>query len=117
MRVLNDDGLRAKGIDYSRPQLWRLEKAKKFPKRIRLGLSPGSNPKLISIFSTGSPSATLPPSARTPNRRTRRNGLRSRAGPKLSSSSKYRRSHFERKPAGQARGFAPCLNPPSFSNA
>ena len=39
MRVLNDDGLRAKGIDYSRPQLWRLEKAKKFPKRIRLGLN------------------------------------------------------------------------------
>ena len=37
MRVLNDDGLRDRGIRYSRPQLWRLEKAGRFPRRIRLG--------------------------------------------------------------------------------
>ena len=29
--------LKAKGITYSKPHLWRLEKAGKFPKRVPLG--------------------------------------------------------------------------------
>jgi prophage regulatory protein len=37
MKVLDYDGLRSKGIKWSKPHLWRLERARKFPKRIRLG--------------------------------------------------------------------------------
>lgn len=35
MRLLDLEGLRRKGITYSRVQLWRLVKAGKFPKPIR----------------------------------------------------------------------------------
>jgi prophage regulatory protein len=31
------DDLRAKGIRYSKPHLWRLEKAGKFPRRVPIG--------------------------------------------------------------------------------
>ncbi|MCK1562456.1 AlpA family phage regulatory protein [Bradyrhizobium sp. 173] len=31
------DGLAAKSIPYSKPHLWRLEKAGKFPRRVHLG--------------------------------------------------------------------------------
>jgi prophage regulatory protein len=31
--------LKAKGIPYSKPHLWRLEKAGKFPKRVPIGAS------------------------------------------------------------------------------
>ncbi len=31
--------LKAKGVPYSKPHLWRLEKAGKFPKRVPIGLS------------------------------------------------------------------------------
>ena len=31
--------LRAKGVPYSKPHLWRLEKAGKFPKRVPIGPS------------------------------------------------------------------------------
>jgi prophage regulatory protein len=38
MRILCYDELKPlKGIDYSRAHLWRLEKAGKFPVRVRLG--------------------------------------------------------------------------------
>jgi prophage regulatory protein len=36
MRLLSHDDLRARGISYSRTQLWRLEKTQKFPKRVAL---------------------------------------------------------------------------------
>jgi prophage regulatory protein len=37
MKLLSYDELKPlKGIDYSKVQLWRLEKARKFPKRIAL---------------------------------------------------------------------------------
>jgi prophage regulatory protein len=31
--------LKAKGVPYSKPHLWRLEKAGKFPKRVPIGAS------------------------------------------------------------------------------
>jgi prophage regulatory protein len=37
MKLLDRDGLKAKGIKYSKPQLWRLVKAKKFPAPIKIG--------------------------------------------------------------------------------
>lgn len=38
MKILAYDELRpSKGVPYSKVQLWRLEKAKKFPKRVPLG--------------------------------------------------------------------------------
>jgi prophage regulatory protein len=37
MRLLDNNGLKAKGIDFSKPQLWRLWKAKKFPAPIKIG--------------------------------------------------------------------------------
>lgn len=37
MQLLDHDGLRAKGIKYSKPQLWRLVKAGTFPAPIKLG--------------------------------------------------------------------------------
>lgn len=37
MKVLDYDGLREKGIPYSRPHLWRLVKAGKFPAPIKWG--------------------------------------------------------------------------------
>jgi prophage regulatory protein len=38
MKLLSYDELKpAKGISYSRCQLWRLEKIGRFPKRVRLG--------------------------------------------------------------------------------
>jgi predicted DNA-binding transcriptional regulator AlpA len=38
MKILSHDDLKfTKGIDYSPPQLWRLEKQSRFPRRVRLG--------------------------------------------------------------------------------
>ena len=37
MRVLGDEGLRAKGISFSRMHRYRLIKAGKFPKPIKIG--------------------------------------------------------------------------------
>jgi prophage regulatory protein len=37
MRVLNYDDLKAKGVPYSKPHLWRLVKAGKFPAPIKWG--------------------------------------------------------------------------------
>lgn len=36
--LIGYDALAAKSITYSRVHLWRLEKAGKFPKRVRLGV-------------------------------------------------------------------------------
>lgn len=41
MKLINYEGLKAKGIHYSRTQLWRLIKAKKFPAPVKVG--PGRN--------------------------------------------------------------------------
>jgi len=38
MRLLDYEGLRAKGFGYSRAHLWRLVKAGRFPKPVKLGL-------------------------------------------------------------------------------
>jgi prophage regulatory protein len=35
MRFLNHDGLKEKGITYSRPQIWRLIKAGRFPPPVK----------------------------------------------------------------------------------
>jgi prophage regulatory protein len=37
LRLLPPDTLRVKGVPYSKPHLWRLEKAGKFPKRVPVG--------------------------------------------------------------------------------
>ena len=37
MRLIDYDGLKAKGINYSRVHLWRLVKAGRFPKPVKLG--------------------------------------------------------------------------------
>jgi predicted DNA-binding transcriptional regulator AlpA len=37
MKLLDYAGLKAKGIGYSKPQLWRLIKAKEFPAPIKIG--------------------------------------------------------------------------------
>ena len=37
MKLLDHEGLRAKGITYSRAQLWRLVKAGRFPGPIKIG--------------------------------------------------------------------------------
>jgi prophage regulatory protein len=39
LRLISTDDLRPKGIPYSKPHLWRLEKAGKFPKRVPIGAS------------------------------------------------------------------------------
>jgi len=37
VKVLDDyDDLRKRGINYSKPHLWRLERDEKFPKRVKL---------------------------------------------------------------------------------
>ena len=36
-RLISHEDLRGKGIPYSKPHLWRLEKAGKFPKRVPIG--------------------------------------------------------------------------------
>jgi prophage regulatory protein len=36
-RLIPYEALRAKCIAYSKPHLWRLEKANKFPKRVAIG--------------------------------------------------------------------------------
>jgi prophage regulatory protein len=36
-RLIPHEGLAAKGIPYSKPHVWRLEKRGKFPKRVHLG--------------------------------------------------------------------------------
>jgi prophage regulatory protein len=36
-RLISYEGLSAKCIPYSKPHLWRLEKAGKFPKRVPIG--------------------------------------------------------------------------------
>jgi prophage regulatory protein len=36
-RLITHQDLAAKGIRYSKPQLWRLEKQNKFPKRVPIG--------------------------------------------------------------------------------
>lgn len=37
MTLLDYDGLRARGIPYSRVHIWRLERAGNFPKRVPIG--------------------------------------------------------------------------------
>jgi prophage regulatory protein len=37
MKLLDHDGLKAKGINYSKPQLWRKVKDKSFPAPIKIG--------------------------------------------------------------------------------
>ncbi len=37
MKILDYDGLRSKGIKWSKPHLWRKERAGEFPKRVPLG--------------------------------------------------------------------------------
>jgi prophage regulatory protein len=37
-QLIHYDDLKSKGIPYSKPHLWRLEKQGKFPKRVPLGL-------------------------------------------------------------------------------
>jgi prophage regulatory protein len=37
MTLLDYDGLRARGIPYSRVHVWRLEKTGEFPKRVAIG--------------------------------------------------------------------------------
>ena len=37
MRLIDYEGLRLKGVNYSKVSLWRLEKRKLFPKRIAVG--------------------------------------------------------------------------------
>ena len=36
-RLIPYEVLKAKGIPYSKPHLWRLERANKFPKRVPIG--------------------------------------------------------------------------------
>jgi prophage regulatory protein len=36
-RLISYEALRSKCITYSKPHLWRLEKANKFPKRVPIG--------------------------------------------------------------------------------
>ena len=36
-RLIPYEALKAKGIPYSKPHLWRLERANKFPKRVPIG--------------------------------------------------------------------------------
>jgi prophage regulatory protein len=36
-RLISYDDLKSKGIPYSKPHLWRLEKQGKFPKRVPIG--------------------------------------------------------------------------------
>ena len=38
MRLLDYEGLRSKGIKWSKPHLWRKERAGEFPERVPLGL-------------------------------------------------------------------------------
>jgi prophage regulatory protein len=37
VRLIPYEGLRAKGVPYSKVHLWRLEKADKFPRRVSIG--------------------------------------------------------------------------------
>jgi prophage regulatory protein len=37
VRLIPYDALKDKGIAYSKPQLWRLERAGKFPRRVPIG--------------------------------------------------------------------------------
>jgi prophage regulatory protein len=37
VRLIPHEALRSKGIPYSKPHLWRLEKANRFPKRVPIG--------------------------------------------------------------------------------
>jgi prophage regulatory protein len=37
MKLLDDDGLKAKGVTYTKVHLWRLVKAGKFPPPIKIG--------------------------------------------------------------------------------
>lgn len=41
-KLLDDNGLRGKGIEYSSVQRWRLIRAGKFPPPIKLGTGPNS---------------------------------------------------------------------------
>jgi prophage regulatory protein len=36
-RLISHDDLKAKGVPYGKPHLWRLEKQGKFPKRVAIG--------------------------------------------------------------------------------
>jgi len=36
-RIIGYDDLKSKGIFYSKPHIWRLEKQNKFPKRVPIG--------------------------------------------------------------------------------
>jgi prophage regulatory protein len=37
VRLIPYESLKAKGVPYSKPHLWRLEKAGKFPRRVPIG--------------------------------------------------------------------------------
>ena len=37
IRLITNNDLRLKGISYSKPHLWRLERSGKFPKRVPIG--------------------------------------------------------------------------------
>ena len=37
VRLIPNEGLKAKGVPYSKCHLWRLEKAGKFPRRVPIG--------------------------------------------------------------------------------
>jgi prophage regulatory protein len=42
MKLIDYEGLRAKGFEYSRPHIWRLIQAGRFPKPIQFGQGQGS---------------------------------------------------------------------------
>jgi prophage regulatory protein len=37
VRLISYEALKSKGVPYSKPHLWRLEKAGKFPRRVPIG--------------------------------------------------------------------------------
>jgi len=45
MRLLDYDGLKAKGIPFCRPHLWRLVKAGQFPKPVKIGAARNAWPE------------------------------------------------------------------------
>jgi predicted DNA-binding transcriptional regulator AlpA len=42
MKLIDYEGLRAKGFEYSRPHIWRLIQAGRFPKPIQFGQGQGA---------------------------------------------------------------------------
>ena len=45
MRLLDYAGLKAKGIPFSKPHLWRLVKAGRFPKPVKVGVGRNAWPE------------------------------------------------------------------------